>query len=533
MKKYADLTTEELKRLDKNALIHIIETMQVQLDSMSQQLEFITEQIALMNQRSYGKKTEKLDDMQFTFDIFNEPESLSDDSPEPDISEVVVASYTRKPKTRQDEKLEGLPARVIDHTISGEKLNELFPNGYKELPCSVYKRLSIIPQTFIVDEHHVHVYASKDNDGTIVKADRPPDLFGKTSLATAPLVSTIITGKFQNHLPLNRQIQYFKDNGVTLEENTLANWMIQASDDYLSVIYEELHKQLYQSHVLHADETPLKVIMKEDESDNKKSYMWVYRNGTAEKDRQIILFDYEPGRHHYHPDNFLKDYSGILVTDGYQAYHALERQRQDIKVAGCWVHAKRKFAELVKAVGEDHVDSTTAAQAVKKISEIFHLDNKLDDLPAYKRKKQRRLVVKPKVDAFFEWLKESVQKLPAHSHTANAINYCLNQEKYLRVFLRDPDVPMDNNAAERAIRPFTLGRKNWVITYSTKGAKASAVLYSIVETAKANNLKVFDYINLLLAEMSAHKNDPDKSYIKDLLPWSDYVQKECSVSKKS
>ena len=532
MKNYADLTSEDLEKMDKKTIIRIFCSMQSQYNAISHQLEYITEQIALMNQRSFGRKTEKIDDMQLTFDIFNEPESLSDDSPDPEITEVVVHSHTRKTKTKREEKLDGIPSRIIDHKIDEEKLKELFPNGYKELPCAVYKRLSIIPQTFIVDEHHVHIYASKDNDGTMVKADRPPDLFGKTSLATPPLVSTIITGKYQNHLPLKRQIQYFKDGGVTLEENTLANWMIDASDKYLSVIYNEMHSDLKSYHVVHADESPLKVIKKDDPDDNKLSYMWVYRTGASEKGHQIILFDYEPGRNHYHPDVFLKDFSGILVTDGYQAYHALERQRQDIKVAGCWVHAKRRFADLVKAVGAENVDSTISAQAVKKIAEIFHLDNQLNGLARYKRKKKRQQVVKPKVDDFFAWLKETIQKLPSESHTAKAINYCLNQEQYLRVFLSDPDVPMDNNSAERAIRPFTLGRKNWVITYSSKGARASAVLYSIVETAKANNLKVYEYINLVLSEMMEHKDDPDQSYVRDLLPWSEYVQEKCHAPIK-
>lgn len=203
-----------------------------------------------------------------------------------------------------------------------------------------------------------------------------------------------------------------------------------------------------------------------------------------------------------------------------------------IRIAGCWVHAKRRFADLVKAVGAENVDSTISAQAVKKIAEIFHLDNQLNDLARYKRKKKRQQVVKPKVDDFFAWLKETIQKLPSESHTAKAINYCLNQEQYLRVFLSDPDVPMDNNSAERAIRPFTLGRKNWVITYSSKGARASAVLYSIVETAKANNLKVYEYINLVLSKMMEHKDDPDQSYIKDLLPWSEYVREKCHAPIK-
>ena len=159
MTDFSKLSKEELNKMDKNVLITIIGVLQAQLGAISSQLNFLTEQIALMNQRSFGRKTEQLDQMhQMTlFEVFNEPEVLSDDSTEPEISEIIISSHTRKKKTTREENLEGLPARIFEHTLSDEELKERFPDGYKELPNEVYKRLSIIPQTFIVDEHHVHV----------------------------------------------------------------------------------------------------------------------------------------------------------------------------------------------------------------------------------------------------------------------------------------------------------------------------------------------------------------------------------------
>lgn len=533
MKDFKDLTPEELNKMDKEVLITIISSLQGQLKSISHQLDFLTEQIALMNQRSFGKKTEQADYMQLTiFDsALNEAEFKCDNSPEPEIDEIIVSSYTRGKKTKREEKLKDIPARVHEHKFSEEELKELFPYGYKELPVETYKRLSIIPQTFIVDEHHVHVYASKNNDGTIIRASRPADLF-RNSIATAELVSAIMTSKYLNHLPLERQIASFKDSGVKLESNTLANWMIKASDKYLSLIYDELHKCLYESNVLHADETPFKVIKPNGDDSKQKSYMWVYRNSPEHK-RPVVIYDYRPGRNHFYPSEFLKDYSGILVTDGYQAYHSLDNKRDDIKVAGCWVHTKRKFADLVKAVGEDNVSGTISAQAIEKISEIFHMDKELKGLTIAKRKKQRQRLIKPKVDDFFDWLNEQLPTLPSESNTAKAISYCLNQEKYLRVFLSNGNIPMDNNAAERAIRPFTIGRKNWVNIFSENGAEASSVIYSIVETAKANDIRVYDYLTLLLQEMSTHAKDEDTSYIENLMPWSDYVKEKCKNPKKT
>ena len=251
----------------------------------------------------------------------------------------------------------------------------------------------IIPQTLLVDEHPVHVYASKNNDGTIIKAERPADLF-RNSIATAPLVATLITSKFANHLPLERQSKAFKDNGVKLETNTIANWMIKASDLYLSILYDELHKHLFKSHVVHADETPFEVI-KDGRKAGSNSYMWVYRNGECDSKHPVVIYDYQPTRRLDHPDDFLKDYTGVLVTAGYQVYHSLEKKRKALKVAGCWVHAKRKFAELVKAIDTGPSDEIIAAEAVKRISELFHIDNLFSNLSSEERLKQRQTIIKP------------------------------------------------------------------------------------------------------------------------------------------
>ena len=202
-------------------------------------------------------------------------------------------------------------------------------------------------------------------------------------------------------------------------------------------------------------------------------------------------------------------------------------------MAGCWIHAKRSFAEYVKATGTEGMDGTVATQAVNLISEIFHLDHQCGECLVKKREKHRQLVVKPKVDAFFAWVKDTMPKVSAGSNTYKSLQYCINQEKFLRVFLSNGAVPMDNNVAERAIRPFTLGRKNWVNMDSIRGAQASAILYSLVETAKANNLRVYEYLEYLLDELSRHADDKDREFINDLLPWSEAAQKKCRSLKKS
>ena len=548
MKDFAHLTAEELDKMDKKVLITIIGSLQNQLNTISSQLNFLTEQIALMNQRSFGRKTEQAEQLgdahQMTvFEVFNEPEILSDNSPEPEITEIVVSTHTRKKKSKREDNLKGLPARIFEHKLSEEELAEKFPNGYKELPVETYKRLSIIPQTFLVDEHHIHVYASKDNSGTIVRAERPADVF-RNSIATPSLVAAVAVGKYSNHLPLERQSKCYKENGAILEPNTLANWMIRASEDHFSLIYDELHKYLYDSRVIHADETPFKVIMKDHPEDGNTSYMWVYRNGACDSKYPVVIYDYQSTRNSNHPDEFLKDYSGYLVTDGYQVYHTLDKKRKNLKVAGCWVHAKRKFAEIVKAVGTDGAKSAVAVKATKKISELFHMDSQWDNLSKKEREQHRNDELRPKVEEFFAWAKAVLPTLPKESATYKGLNYCINQESYLTVFLSNGNIPMDNNRAEQAIRPFTLGRKNWVNMYSPKGAQASAIIYSLVETAKANNLRIYDYFEHLISEISKHRYEeqkhknsdekykPDNSYLQDLLPWSKDIQKKFHRKEK-
>jgi len=551
----ATLSDEQLNNLSKEALVIIVSSLQSQLASVQSQLDsanamlkdsnhqitLLTEQIRLLNQRHFGRKSEsglnEIDGQLSLFDGFNEAEHLKDPkAPEPEITEVVIASYKRsKSKGKRDADLEGIPARIIEHKLSEEELSKKFPEGYKELPVEIYKRLHVIPETFIVDEHHVHVYASKKNDGFIVKAPRSVDLF-RNSIATASLIAMIINGKYVNALPLERQSKTFKCNGINLSTNTMANWVINSTESYLSLIYDRLHKLIYDSKVIHADETPTKVMRIDGKkiANGKKTYMWVYRNRPLRHSPPIVLYDWQPSRRADHPRDFLKDFSGTVVTDGYQVYHTLDDEREDLNVAGCWIHTRRPFAEFIKSIGEQVAKGSIAQEAYDMITEIMHLDNSYDDLSVSDRKKQRQLHLKEKVDDYFAWVKLKYTQVTHNSTIGRALAYSINQEKYLRKFLNDGNIPMDNNYAEQAIRPFTIGRKNFVLIESDNGAKASAMLYSLVETAKANQLNTYKYFELLLTEIPKHQDDKDLRFLDDLMPWSKRVQEECpSMYKKS
>ena len=252
------LSEEQLNNLSKEELVAQAMELQDQYINLSQRVDYLTEQVMFMNQRQFGRKTEKNissvpDGQTNLFEFFNEVEALAKPSlHEPSISSIPVKSHSRKQRGKREEDLKDLPIRIIEHTLSDEELKETFPNGYKELPDEIYKRLCVIPATFIVDEHHVHVYASLDNDGTIIKAPRSVDLL-RNSIATLSIVASTINAKYALANPLDRQSKCFKDNGVNLSTNTLANWMIRCSEDYLSILYDIFHDILSKAyHIMYS-----------------------------------------------------------------------------------------------------------------------------------------------------------------------------------------------------------------------------------------------------------------------------------------
>ena len=303
----------------------------------------------------------------------------------------------------------------------------------------------------------------------------------------------------------------------------MANWCIRLGEDYLSVLYDRLHKELYSYHVIQADETPV-LVNHDGRKAGSKSWMWVYRSGYLYHKKQIVLYEYQQTRNASHPREFPKGYDGICVTDGYQVYHTLENELEELRIAGCWVHCRRRFDEALKVIKKSSQKESEAFLLMKQIQAIYREEGKLDALSSDERLQQRQAVIKPLVDAFFAYLK--TMKVSKKDKFGDAVGYALNQEKYLRVFLTDGDVPIDNNASERAIRGFCIGKKNWQMIDTINGARTSAIIYSIVETAKANQLKPFDYVQYLLEEIPQHMEDTDYSFLEDLLPWSEKLPAE-------
>ncbi len=539
-------TEEQLNSVDKSFLVSLFLSMQeanekqaeelheqsVMIKELTEKINRLTDRLILADRDRFGRSSEKLDDYdQICFkevdgDIvfFNEAEAVCDlEAEEPETLEAKPSRGTKK-KGKRDEDFAGLPVNRIDHYLSTDELiREFGENGWKQLEDAVSRKYRFIPARLEVDEHHIGVYASK-KDGHMVKAPHPSALL-HSSPVSASLAAAIMNGKYVNAVPLYRLEKEFERYGLNITRQNMANWMIRLGEEYLAVMYDHLHKLLYDYHVIQADETPV-LVNHDGRAAGIKSYMWVYRTGFMYSDKPIVLYEYQRTRNTSHPREFLKNFSGICVTDGYQVYHSLEKEREDLKIAGCWVHARRRFDKALKVLPKGTEKSSVAYPAMKQIQAIYREEDKLAELSSEERLVQRQTVIKPLVDAFFAYLKKYMVESFDKSYLEDAFKYATNQESHLRVFLEDGDVPIDNNASERAIRGFCIGKKNWQMIDTINGAKASAIIYSIAETAKSNNLKPYEYFNYLLEEIPKHMNDKNRDFLNDLVPWSPSLPKE-------
>lgn len=540
MEKKTVITEEQLNNLPKDLLIsmylQLSETMQTltsQNDQLIRQISSLEERIAILTQQKFGRKTEKLssfDGDQLTFDlntlaIINEAEYILEkdgNEEEPEMENVIITRKKRKGK--RDHDLSHVEVQVDEHLLPDEKLDELFPRGYDRLADEVYSDLEYIPAKFVKHEHHVAVYAGKHGEG-IVRADRPERLLSNSILTTG-LAAAIFNGKYVNALPINRMAEEFERLDVVISRQVMSGWMIKIAERYLGPVYRRMMDKLQESSIIHCDETPFKLVAA-DKTSSSKEYMWMCHSNEKYGTPPIYLYHYGGGRGAGVIDRFIQGYKGIIVADGYEVYHKLERERDDLKIAGCWAHARRQFADIAKSVN-DSPNGALSTEAVKRIAAIYHVDNMYKDSSEKERLSNRQKSVKPLVDAYFEWVKSiDTRFMDKNGNLCKAINYSINQEKYLRRFLDDPLIPLDNNEAERSIRKFCVGKHNWNIIASENGAYSSGILYSIAETSKANGLKPFEYFKYLLDQILEHLDDPPSEYLDELMPWSDQIPENC------
>ena len=452
--------------------------------------------------------------------LFNEAEAYADQTAQEDDSSVVVAAHKRRRKHEYalDELPENVPVEIVEHRLPDEEL--VCPEcgaTMSEIGKAVRRRLKLEPAKVVVVEDWYYTYAcrrcEKENIETpVVKAVREPN-FIPGSFATPDAVAHLMVQKFVMGSPLYRQEQELKRLGVSLSRQTMSNWMLWSAEHLLAPVYDLLHRELLTREILHADETTLQVLHEPGRTAQSKSYMWLYLTG-GDTDRPIVLYEYQPGRGACHPQTFLDGFKGYLHTDGYSGYHSLP---DEITVVGCWAHARRKFDEAMKSLPKGKAKNSSAAQGLAYCNLLFKIEEELASLSPEGRYDQRLKQAKPVLDAMLAWA--NTRTAAPKSALGKAFTYLREQWPYLLNYLKDGRLELSNNRAERSIKPFVIDRKNFLFANTPSGARSSAVIFSLIQTATENGLDPGRYLTWLLA--SAAQFDlslPDQVLL--LLPWN-------------
>ena len=464
------------------------------LEEQKKELEFLnamlSDRLTLAQKKRFGASSEKYAEGYTQMNLFNEAEQEADpNASEPDLEEVHPSPYRRKKRRgKKEEDLSSFETtEVIEYKLTGT--DGYCPDcntKYKVVTKETVKRLKFIPARFEVVEEVTFVY-SCPKCGAMKRPEKTAPLL-KGSVATPSLVAGIMNAKYVNGMPLARQEREFARYDLDLSTKTMANWIIQCADRYLQPLYDLMKEELLRSKYLHGDETRIQVIDEPDQKGSTQNWMWVYLTDESSGSPQMVLFQYERTRAGYHPKEFLGNlFEGYFTCDGYQAYHSLP---DGITVTGCMAHARRRFDEALTVLKKDftkeQLKETTAYQAMARIGMLYKIEEMIRDKSPEERYEERQKQAKPLLEAFFEWLHTLEDSVDRSSLIGEAVLYTLNQEVYLKRYLEDGHLSIDNLAAERSLKNFATGRRNWLFAKSIHGAQASATVYSITETAMLN-----------------------------------------------
>lgn len=505
------------EQLEKENLV-----LKARIQELEKLNNWYAEQLKLSRQKMFGQSSEssKHDDSE-QLNLFNEVEAERQSLiAEPDAETI---SYQRK-KGKRGENIKNLPVEIVEYKLPDEE--SACPTCGEDLHVmskEVRKELTIIPAKVKVIEHVSYVYScrscEKINIETPVITAKAPKALLPKSLVSAELLAYIMNQKFVNAMPLYRQEQDFKRLGVVLSRQNLSNWIIKGAA-LLEPILKQLKQELLARQVLHADETTLEVLCEPGRPAQTNSYMWVYRTSGDTK-TPIVLYDYQEGRSGRFAKTYLSGFSGYLNSDGWNGYQQLEEQ--GVTLCGCWAHARRKFNEALIGNNSGKADSPEAT-GLSYCNQLFAVEKRGEKMTSEERHKLRQQESQPIIEAFFVWINTQSDKILPQSLLGKAFTYAQNQKKYLLAFLSDGRIEISNNRAERSIKPFVIGRKNWLFCNTPGGAKSSAAIYSLIQTAIENSLKPQAYLEYVFKQIQQHDESVDK-----LLPWATEIPLNCKM----
>ena len=504
------MTTANTKCLEKacqkeNALL------KRQLHDLQKKVNWFEEQFRLLRHKQYGPSSERFEGQQA---MFNEVEEAleADAEAQEEAPNTEQITYQRKKPVRRPLSKD-LPRQREVHDI---------PEEEKQCDCcgcelhvigeEISEKLDIVPARATVIEHVRLKYGCRGCETGVKTAPVPASPIPK-SIATPGLLAWITISKYGDALPLYRQVSILKRMDVEISRATLANWMVRTAE-LLEPLYEALKEKLLKQPAIMADETTVQVLKEEGREATATSYMWLYRN--ASHSQPVIIYEYQKGRGSEHPIRFLQDYRGYLQCDGYSAYKKLAREQTGITLVGCMAHARRKFKEAFDALPKSKQLATSKpGQMLTLIRTLYAIEQRIKDNTPTEKCLSRQNDARPVMDKMKAWLEKQASKITPKSKLGEAIRYMQNQWVYLERYLDSGLVDIDNNASERAIKPFVMGRKGWLFSDTVAGAKSSAILYSLVETAKQNGHEPYAWLRHVLTQLPSMSKGSD---VTELLP---------------
>jgi transposase len=473
------------------------------VDDQNTRIQQLEELIRTLRHRQFGASSEQVPAEQER--LFDEVQAAVEAEPEA----TAVRGHTRRRSHGRPRLSDDLPRVEVIHDLSeAEKICTEHGCALTPIGEQTSEQLEFIPAEVQVIRHVCKKYTCPQCEGHVVTAKKPPQPIPK-SVATPGLLAWIAVSKYVDALPLYRQCAIFDRLGFDIDRTTLANWMIQCGQllqPLVNLLWDALREQPY----VHMDETTVQVLAEPGRTPQSKSYMWVSAAGPPGS--AVVLFHYEASRGGGVPRRLLGDYEGALIVDGYEAYDAVCRE-QGLKRLGCWAHARRKFVEAQRLQPKGKTGKSD--QALSLIGKLYRIERTLKDQDTATRLRERQDQAQPVIDKLRAWLDRSLPRTAPSTALGKALTYLDRQWPRLIGYLDDGAYPIDNNRAENAIRPFVIGRKNWLFSQSTRGAAASANLYSLIETAKANGLEPCAYLRHIFTQLPKAQNVED---ISALLP---------------
>lgn len=529
----------DLEDLSKAELLTMYRSVILNNEELKETIEQLKNWIRLGKVQRFGASSEQFQqqptDQISIFDeleqgVFNEAETLQ----AKEVSE--VEQVPKKGHARRIKGEVGASKKSFDHLPVVEVIEEL-PEGEREcarchsefrvMKTTKWIEIEVIPVKIIKKIHLTSTYVcakcnENGEEGAIIEAPKKlPVISG--SYVSASLMAYIMAKKYWERTPIYQLEKMFLNSGIDISRTTMSRWIMDGADLYLRGVYENLHRELLKCECLHADETKMQVLKENGRRPQQQSYMWHYSSGHLEP-KQILLYEYQPGRQAEHPIAFLDGFQGYLHSDGYQPYHKIP----GIVSVGCHAHARRMFVDTMKSLSPKATQTKSLTmEGFMFFQEIAELESQFKEMTPVNRYEARLKHSKPKLEALKAWLLKAQGVAAPKSSLGKAIGYSLNQWVYLIAYLEDGRLESTNNRAERGIKKFVMGRKNWLFSDTERGAEASEVIYSIVETAIANDLHPYEYLKYLIEELSQHKQTPEK--LEEVMPWSDKLPEHVRV----